>query len=382
MQPIYLDHAATTPMAKDVIEEMSRVMSTIYGNPSSVHQFGRQAEFELDSAREVVAKSIHAKPREIVFNGGGSEGDNTVLLGVARQLKEKGNHIITTNIEHSAVKKPLETLMSEGFDVTFLPVDSCGKITVEQLEQALRPETILVSVMYGNNEIGTLNPIKEIGQLLNEKDVLFHTDAVQAFGTELINVDDLLVDYLTVSAHKINGPKGVGFTYIKSNRPTPVLIQGGDQEEKRRAGTENLAGIVGMKTAISLLTPEQKKLNQEKYQLFQNIILKMLEDNDITYEANGDLKNKLPHILNIWFKDVPNNILLSRLDLSGFAISIGSACSAGDVKPSRVIQAIHPENYLAPNESVRISFGINITEENIQDFSTVLITTIQSILKK
>ena len=381
MQAVYLDHAATTPMAPEVIEEMTRIMSSTFGNPSSVHQFGRQAEFELDMARDVVASSIGAQSREIVFNGGGSEGDNTVLLDVSKQMKHKGNHIITTNVEHSAVIKPLKTLMEQGFDVTFLPVDKTGKVTVEQIQEALTPETILVSIMYGNNEIGTLNPIKEIGQLLHEKNVLFHTDAVQAFGSEVIDVNDLFVDYLTISAHKINGPKGVGFTYIRSTKPTPVLIQGGDQEEKRRAGTENLAGIVGLKTAVSLLTPEKKETNKEKYFIFEKTILETLDEAGIEYVINGDLSNKLPHILNIWFKNVPNHVLLSRLDLAGFAISIGSACSAGDVKPSRVIEAIHSDSSAAAKESVRISFGQGVTEDNIMDFSQRLVATIQSMLK-
>lgn len=382
MQAVYLDHAATTPMAPEVIEEMTRVMSTIYGNPSSVHQFGRQAEFELDKARDVVAASIGAQPREIVFNGGGSEGDNTVLLDIARQMKHKGNHIITTNVEHSAVIKPLETLENMGFEVTYLPVDSTGHISVTQLASAIKPETILVSVMYGNNEIGTLNPIKEIGQLLFDQDILFHTDAVQAFGTEIINVDDLKVDYLTISAHKINGPKGVGFTYIRSGQPTPVLIQGGDQEEKRRAGTENLAGIVGLKRAVSLLTAEKKAENKERYNQFERLILEALDEQQIEYQINGDRENKLPHILNIWFKNVPNNILLSRLDLAGFAISIGSACSAGDVKPSRIIQAIYSNDSKATKESVRISFGYGVTEMQIIEFAQTLVSTVQSILKK
>lgn len=381
MQAVYLDHAATTPMAPEVIEEMTRIMSSTFGNPSSVHQFGRQAEFELDMARDVVASSIGAQSREIVFNGGGSEGDNTVLLDIARQMKHQGNHIITTNVEHSAVMNPLKKLMEQGFDVTFLPVDNTGKVTIEQIKEALTPDTILVSIMYGNNEIGTLNPIKEIGQLLHEENVLFHTDAVQAFGSEIIDVNELLVDYLTISAHKINGPKGVGFTYIRSGQPTPVLIQGGDQEEKRRAGTENLAGIVGLKTAVSLLTAEKKAENKEHYKQFERLILEALDEQQIEYQINGDTKNKLPHILNIWFKNVPNNILLSRLDLAGFAISIGSACSAGDVKPSRIIQAIYSKDSNAAKESVRISFGYGVTEEQIIEFAQTLVSTIQSMLK-
>ena len=382
MKAVYLDHAATTPMAQEVIDDMTRIMSTVYGNPSSVHQFGRQAEYELDLARETIAKSIGAQPREIVFNGGGSEGDNTVLLDVAKKMNEKGKHIITTNVEHSAVIKPLKTLEQFGFDVTYLPVDKTGKISVEQIEKAIRPDTVLVSVMYGNNEIGTINPIKEIGMLLKDKDILFHTDAVQAFGSEVINVQELPVDYLTISAHKINGPKGVGFTYIKTGVPTPVLIQGGEQEEKRRAGTENLAGIVGLKTAVSLLSPEVKEANRRKYHKFQDTILTSLTKNNIDFDINGDRDNKLPHILNLWLKNVPNHILLSRLDLDGFAISIGSACSAGDVKPSRVIQAIRPNSESAPKESVRISFGYGVTQEDINHFSDSLVKIIQSILRK
>lgn len=382
MKAVYLDHAATTPMATEVIDDMTRIMKTTYGNPSSVHQFGRQAEYELDLAREEIAQSIGAKEREIVFNGGGSEGDNTVLLDVAKKMQAKGKHIITTNVEHSAVIKPLKTLEEFDFEITFLPVDETGKISVKQVEEAIRPDTVLVSVMYGNNEIGTINPIGEIGELLKEKDILFHTDAVQAFGSEVINVNELLVDYLTISAHKINGPKGVGFTYIRTGAPTPVLIQGGDQEEKRRAGTENLAGIVGLKTAVSLIGPEVKVANRQKYRVFEEIILSSLDEKNIAYEINGDIDNKLPHILNLWLKDVPNNVLLSRLDLEGFAISIGSACSAGDVKPSRVIQAIRPNEENAAKESVRISVGYGITQEDIERFSNALTKIIQSILRK
>ena len=378
MVAIYLDHAATTPMHEDVIKEMTRIMSDVYGNPSSIHQFGRKADFELENARENIAKAINANPTEIIFNSGGTEGDNTALIQTAIDRKENGQHIISTNIEHSAVSHSLEYLADLGFEITYLPVNEKGSISVEQVEAALRDDTILVTTMYGNNEVGTILPIKEIGELLKEHQALFHTDAVQAFGTERIDVKELNVDYLSISGHKINGPKGVGFLYIKKGAPVPVMLHGGEQEEKKRAGTENLSGIVGLSKAIEILTDEQKQNNRKKYEGFKEIIFSALDKNQIDYEFNGDKDNHLAHILNIWFKGIPSNILLSKLDLLGFAISTGSACSAGNVAPSPVIQMMKKEHPTAAVESIRISFGYGLTESDIELFSEKLVETIKS----
>lgn len=378
MVAIYLDHAATTPMHEDVIKEMTRIMSDVYGNPSSIHQFGRKADFELENARENIAKAINANPTEIIFNSGGTEGDNTALIQTAVDRKNNGQHIITTNIEHSAVSHSLEYLADLGFEITYLPVNENGSISVEQVEAALRDDTILVTTMYGNNEVGTILPIKEIGELLKEHQALFHTDAVQAFGTEKIDVKELNVDYLSISGHKINGPKGVGFLYIKKGAPVPVMLHGGEQEEKKRAGTENLSGIVGLSKAIEILTDEQKQANRKKYEGFKEIIFSVLDKNQIDYEFNGDRDNHLAHILNIWFKGIPSNILLSKLDLLGFAISTGSACSAGNVAPSPVIQMMKKEYPNAAVESIRISFGYGLTESDIELFSEKLVETIKT----
>lgn len=381
-QAVYLDYAATTPMNKAVIEEMNRIMLDYFGNPSSIHQFGRKSHFELEEARSIIANSINAKSDEIIFHSGGTEGDNTILLGVARALKEKGQHIITTNVEHSAVLKPLAILEKEGFEITYLPVDESGGITLEQVESVVREDTILVSVMYGNNEVGSINPIADIGEYLADKQALFHTDAVQAFGTEVIDVRKLNVDYLTVSAHKIYGPKGVGFSYLSSNVLAPILIVGGDQEEKKRGGTENLAGICGLAKAVDLLKPEEKEQAKADYKIYQDIILRKLEDAGIDHQVNGDLEYKLAHILNLWIKGIDNQILLSRLDMSGFAVSTGSACSSGTVRASRVLQAMYGEDSLAPAQSIRISFGQGLTCDTIQTFASNLVEQILAIGNK
>ncbi|MDT2746995.1 cysteine desulfurase family protein [Vagococcus fluvialis] len=380
MVEVYLDHAATTPMHPEVIEEMTRIMANVFGNPSSIHGFGRKASFELEMAREEISQSINCHSTEIIFNSGGTEGDNTAIIQTALTQKDKGKHIISTNAEHSAVTHSLDYLETLGFEITLLPVNETGGITVEQVAAALRDDTILVTTMFGNNEVGTINPICKIGELLEEHQALFHTDAVQAFGTEKIDVKELKVDYLSVSGHKINGPKGVGFLYIKKGRVVPIMIHGGDQEEKKRAGTENLAGIAGLKKAITLLSEEQKLANKEKYLVYREIILSKLKEENIDFEVNGSEDNHLAHILNIWFKGVKSNLLLSKLDLLGYAISTGSACSAGTVAPSPVILAMKPETKEAASESIRISFGYGLNSEDIEEFSEKLAETIKTLV--
>lgn len=376
MTHIYLDHAATTPMHPAVVDEMTRIMTTVYGNPSSIHQFGRQAHSELEKARETVAQAIHAEPQEIIFNSGGTEGDNTAIIQTALAREHLGKHIITLNVEHSAVLKSLAFLAERGFDITYLPVAEDGSIQAADVAAALRDDTILVTMMYGNNETGNLYPIAEVGQLLAAHQAYFHVDAVQAFGTEAIDVKQLQVDFLSVSAHKINGPKGVGFLYLRGGISIEPYAHGGEQEFKKRAGTENLAGIAGLAKAVQLLDDDAKAAKRQTYQQFKDIILQELTAAQIPFEINGDPANSLAHILNLWVKGIKNNVLLLNLDLAGFAVSTGSACSAGDVKPSRVIVALRGESSPAATESIRISFGLGLTEADIRRFAAELVKII------
>lgn len=379
MESIYLDHAATTPAHPAVIEVVTDEMSQTFGNPSSIHHFGRQAHRKLEDVRQIIARSLQVKPHEIIFNSGGTEGDNTAIIETALSRKDQGRHLITTAIEHPAVLETMKYLEKLGFEVTYLPVNEKGELAVSDVKNALREDTILVSVMFGNNEIGNLLPIKEIGHLLQDHPAVFHTDAVQAYGSERILPYEFGIDLLSISAHKINGPKGVGFLFKSDEISLPSFLHGGEQEEKRRAGTENLAGIAGMGKAVELLTEEEKNKRQKKYTKYQQLILAQLDQAQIDYKINGNPENKLGHILNLWFPKVSSDLLLMHLDLKGVAISTGSACTAGTVEPSHVLEAIYGENHPAIKESVRISFGLNNDEKQIQQFSTILIETIQKI---
>ncbi len=381
MKEIYLDHAATTPMKEEVIAEVLRVMQENFGNPSSVHQFGRKAKEELMTARQAIARSIHAKEDEIIFTSGGTEGDNTAIIQTALLKQNQGKHIITTKIEHPAVLEPMKYLESLGFEVTYLNVDEKGQISLEELKKALREDTILVSVMMANNETGNLLPIKEIGDILKNHPAVFHTDAVQGYGPLTIDVNELGVDLLSVSGHKFNGPKGVGFLYKKESIPLRPFLKGGEQEDKHRAGTENLANIVGMAKAASLLTAEEKEKQWQKMLELNQMISQGLKDADINFQLNGDEKQKMPHILNLQFKGVNKEILLMRLDLKGMAVSSGSACTAGSVDPSHVLEAMYGKNHAAVNESLRISLGYENTKEEIEAFTETLITEVKRLQK-
>ncbi|MFB8508386.1 cysteine desulfurase family protein [Enterococcus durans] len=377
MKKIYLDHAATTPMHPQVITEMTMIMQETFGNPSSIHGFGRLAHEKLETARQIIADTLQVNDHEIIFNSGGTEGDNTAILETAFSRKAEGKHLITTAIEHPAVLNAMKYLETKGFEVTYLPVDEKGNISLEDFEQALREDTILVSIMYGNNEIGNLMPIKEIGERLREHPAYFHTDAVQAYGNQTIHPKDLGIDLLSVSAHKINGPKGVGFLYKKDGVNIPAMLLGGEQEEKRRAGTENLAGIWGMAKAAELLTVEEREARSEKYAGFQQMILEELEKQGIDVQVNGDLENKLPHVLNLRLPGVVNDLLLMKLDLNGIAISTGSACTAGNIEPSHVLEAMYGKDTPILKESIRISFGYGNTKEDIQKFTQQLVGAIK-----
>lgn len=381
MESIYLDHAATSPMHPDVITTMADIMQNYYGNPSSIHHLGRSASQKLEEAREVIAKSLDVKPHEIIFNSGGTEGDNTAILETAFSRQSEGKHLITTQIEHPAVLNTLRYLEDKGFEVTYLAVDQKGRISLDELKSALRKDTVLVSIMYGNNEIGNLMPIKEIGKLLQDHPAYFHTDAVQAYGNQTIHPHELGIDLLSTSAHKVNGPRGVGFLYKNDAIRLPSLLHGGEQEEKRRAGTENLAGICGFAKAVELLTTEEREKRGKTYQQFTELVLQGLKDAQVDYQLNGDLDHKLPHILNLRLKGIPSDLLLMKLDLKGIAISTGSACTAGNVDPSHVLEAMYGKNAPEVKESVRVSFGYGNTEAEVQRFTQELVAAVQQLRK-
>lgn len=365
-ETVYLDHAATTPMHPEVIEVMTEAMKRNFGNASSIHQIGRESRGLVEEARRTFAESIGAKAQEIVITSGGTESDNMAVLKTAEKLKYKGKHIITTAVEHPAVLKPMQYLEETGFAVTYLPVNEDGEVTALQVKEALRDDTILVSIMYGNNEIGSLMPIRGIGQYLKETapDIVFHTDAVQAYGTEDIDVRDAKIDLLSVSAHKINGPKGIGFLYIGNELLIPSLILGGEQENNKRAGTENVPAIAGFKQAVELRMANKKDL-RESYSYFKKLFVNKLEETGIDFAVNGTMAQSLPHILSVHLKGVPADKLLIHLDLARIAVSTGSACSAGNVDPSHVLIALYNKNHPAVEETVRVSFGQGVTEEAI-----------------
>lgn len=381
MENIYLDHAATSPMHPEVITAMTEVMAETFGNPSSVHSFGRKAAGKLELAREVIGKSLGVKYHEIIFNSGGTEGDNTAILSTAFARQNEGRHLITTQIEHPAVLNTMKYLETQGFEVTYLPVDRKGNISLADFEASLRPDTILVSIMYGNNEIGNLMPIKEIGERLREHSAYFHTDAVQAYGNQMIRPHEMGIDLLSISAHKINGPKGVGFLYKSDDIKLLPLLHGGEQEEKRRAGTENLAGIWGLAKAVELLTEEKRAAQRILYDSFTQTILTNLDQAKIDYRVNGDLNNKMPHVLNLQFVGINNDLLLMKLDLRGIAVSTGSACTAGNVDPSHVLEAMYGKNASEVKESVRISFGYGNSLEQVDQFSELLVASLHELAK-
>lgn len=381
-QSVYLDNAATTPMAKEVINEMLDVMSSTFGNASSSHTFGRKAHMILENSRQVIARSINAKPDEIIFTAGGTEADNTAIIGTAEARKHLGKHIITTAVEHEAVLKPLAYLEENGFDVTYLPVNEIGEINIQDFKDALRDDTILVTIMMGNNEVGSHMPIGEIGEILKNHQAWFHTDAVQTYGLLDIDVKRDNIDMLSTSAHKINGPKQTGFLYRKLEDVIPSYLKGGDQENKNRAGTEDVAAIAGFAKAVELITDEEKKNRRLKYAEFKQQIIDNLNEQNIEFEINGSLKeNSLQHVFNLWIKGVSTYIMQTNLDLAGVAISGGSACTAGSLEPSHVLTAMYGQDSPRISESLRISFGAYNTKEDIDKLTSAIVKTVNRIKK-
>lgn len=377
MNRIYADHAATTPVHPEVVQVLTNTLTEHFGNASSIHGVGRQSRQILDDARTYLAKSIGAHFNEIIFTSGGTEANNLAIVGAADAMKDKGNHIITTKIEHHAVLHPCEALERKGFNVTFLDVGESGMISMGDFEEALTDETILVTIMYGNNEVGSIQPIQAIAERLRSHQALFHTDAVQAFGIEEINVKELDVDLLSVSAHKINGPKGVGFLYVKNGTPLSPYQLGGEQERKRRAGTENVASIAALAKAaeLTLQTRESRRQNLLK---IKHELIDRLDKHGISYQVNGSLEHSLPHVLNLSVFGVDVEAMLVNLDLAGIAASSGSACTAGSIEPSHVLVAMYGQNDERLRNSIRFSFGLGSTVEE----AVKIADEISSIVKR
>lgn len=378
---IYLDHAATSPMNGQVIEAMTTAMQEVFGNASSIHKAGREARKYLDDARELLARSIGAQAGEIIFTSGGTEADNMAILGTVYARAKEGKHIITTQVEHHAVLHTCEKLERDGFEVTYLPVDQRGRVAVEDVQKALREDTILVTIMYGNNEVGTIQPIAEIGELLREHPATFHTDAVQAYGLERIDVNELQVDLLSVSAHKINGPKGVGFLYQKSGTPLASYALGGAQEKKRRAGTENIPAIIAFATAVQVAN-ELREEKRSLYNHFKQIMLAVFSQQKLAFHVNGDEVHSLPHVLNISFAGMEVESFLVNLDMAGIYVSSGSACTAGSIDPSHVLVAMFGQSAEELRNSIRFSFGQGLTEKDIRDAAEKTAQIVKKLAKK
>lgn len=363
MRQVYLDYSATTPVKKEVLEEMLPYFSEKYGNPSSLYGIGLSAKSDLNQARAKVANLIGADEREIYFTSCGTEADNWAVIGTARAKKAKGNHIITTAIEHHAVLHSCEYLQKEGFEVTYLGIDKQGRINLEELEKAITDKTILISIMFANNEIGTIQQIKEIGEIAKRHNVLFHTDAVQALGNVPINVRELNVDFLSVSAHKIYGPKGVGALFIRKGVVIPSFMNGGAQENKRRAGTENVPGIVGFGKAAELagtnLSEHIDRVSNLRNYFAEQIIEKIPE-----VEINGSMDYRLPGNINFIFNYIEGESLLLLMDAKGIYASTGSACSSASLTPSHVLKALCLP-YEKMHSSIRFTVGDFTTKEDI-----------------
>ncbi|WP_062049917.1 cysteine desulfurase family protein [Bacillus sp. JCM 19034] len=362
MDLVYVDHAATSPLHPDILEVMMPYYTTHFGNPSSIHQAGRRARAALDQARSEIASLLQVKEETLVFTSGGTEADNMAIIGYAFENQERGRHIITSQIEHHAVLHACQELEARGFEVTYLPVDESGEINPQTVKDALRDDTILVTIMYGNNEVGTIQPIAEIGEMLLDHQAAFHTDAVQACGVLELNLNSLPVDMASFSAHKINGPKGIGLLYTKE-RVKPLLY-GGEQERKRRAGTENVAAIVGFAQALKLATSTLQE-RKKQYEEFSQRIIDGLVSEKVEFTINGSQSERLPHIINVSFPGIHIEQLLMNLDLVNIAASSGSACTAGSVEPSHVLVAMFGKEDKRLTSAVRFSFGYGNTNEQI-----------------
>ena len=373
---IYLDNAATTRTSQAVVDAMMPYFNQYYGNPSSVYSFSNYGKEAMAKARKQIADVLGVNPEEIYFTAGGSESDNWALIATAEAYQDKGKHIITSKIEHHAVLHACQYLEKRGFEVTYLDVDENGTVDLEQLKSAIRPDTILISIMFANNELGTIQPVKEIGEIAKAHNVLFHTDAVQAFGHIPIQADELNIDMLSASGHKFNGPKGIGFLYIRKGIKTKSFIHGGAQERKRRAGTENLPGIVGIGEAARLAAESLKERQEKEIQMRDYLI------NRITAEVpyvrlNGHRINRLPNNVNLSFQFIEGESLLIMLDMAGICGSSGSACTSGSLDPSHVLLAIG-----LPHEIAHGSLRLTLSEENTMEEMDYVVEKIKEIVAR
>lgn len=375
---IYLDNAATTKTAPEVVEAMLPYFSEYYGNPSSIYSFASQNKDVVTRQREIIAEALGAKSNEIYFTAGGSEADNWALKAAAEAYQNKGKHIITTKIEHHAILHTGEYLERRGFEVTYLNVDENGVVDLEELKNAIRPDTILISVMFANNEIGTIEPIKKIGAIAKENGILFHTDAVQAFGQVPIQVDEYNIDMLSASGHKLNGPKGIGFLYIRKGVKIRSFVHGGAQERKRRAGTENVPGIVGLGAAVKRAVSTMEERTAKEKEVRDYLIRRVMEEIPYT-KLNGHPQDRLPNNANFSFRFIEGESLLIRLDMAGICASSGSACTSGSLDPSHVLLAIGLPHEIA-HGSLRLTLNEEITKEDI-DYVVEQLKTIVSDLR-
>ena len=374
MSLLYFDHAATTPVKDEVLQEMLPYFTNNFGNPSSIYSIGRRSKKAVENARTKVAKAIGCQEKEIYFTSCGSESDNLAVKGVAFANKNKGNHIITSKIEHPAILNTCKNLEENGFEVTYLNVDENGFIDLQELKNSIKLETILISIMFANNEIGTIQPIKEISKIAKDSEIIFHTDCVQAVGNVKIDVNEFGIDLLSMSAHKFYGPKGVGALYVRNGIEFTRIQDGGHQEKNKRAGTENVAGIVGLGKAIEIADNNLENYNSKLLKLRNYFIIEITSKYD-NVKINGDLKQRLPGNINISFPGIDAEELLLKLDNQGICASAGSACSSGSTQPSHVLTAIGLSEEYATG-SLRITLG----EENKIDDVKFLINCIEKIL--
>lgn len=373
---IYFDHAATTPVKDEVLKAMLPYFTEDYGNASTVYQLGQKSRAALDEARAKVAGILNCKPNEIFFTGSGSEADNWAIKGAAHANRAKGNHIITSAIEHHAVLHTCKALEKEGFEVTYLPVDEYGRVSPEDVKNAIKDTTILITIMFANNEIGTIEPIAEIAEIAKEKKILFHTDAVQAVGAVPIDLKELKVDMMSMSAHKFNGPKGVGALYVRQGVRLTNLIEGGAQERGKRAGTENLPGIIGLAKALELAT-ESIEEKDRKISAMRDYIIKNIEEKIPYCRLNGHREHRLPGNVNFSFEYIEGESMLLWLDINNIAASSGSACTSGSLDPSHVLLAIGLDHATA-HGSLRVTLG----EENTYEEADFLIKTLAETVDK
>ncbi len=373
---IYMDNAATTAVKPEVFEKMKPYFMENYSNPSSVYSFAGEAKKAVDDARDIIAGALNAKAAEIYFTGGGSEADNWAIKATAEAYKNKGKHIITSAIEHHAVLHTCGWLERHGYEVTYLPVDENGTVSPEKVEEAIRPDTILISIMFANNEIGTIEPIKEIGEIAEKHDVLFHTDAVQAFGHVPIDVQEMHIDMLSASGHKFHGPKGIGFMYMRNGLKLGSFIHGGAQERSRRAGTHNVPGIVGMGEAARIAM-EQLEANAAKETEVRDYLIARVEKEIPYIKVNGHRENRLPNNINICFRFIEGESLLIMLDQKGICASSGSACTSGSLDPSHVLLAIG-----LPHEIAHGSLRLTISEDTTKEDADFVVDNLKSIVER